>query len=76
MVTFVSQCEKNALKKTRRVLDAFATRDHLDFAGKRAADRVLWPWYRLRRAQCNTGLWFIHGLALRKKAKTQNELKL
>nr|MBF4295578.1 DEAD/DEAH box helicase [Vibrio anguillarum] len=22
MVTFVSQCEKNALKKTRRVLDA------------------------------------------------------
>ena len=30
MVTFISQCEKNALKKTRRVLDAFATRigDH------------------------------------------------
>ncbi|SEI63396.1 CRISPR-associated endonuclease/helicase Cas3 [Allopseudospirillum japonicum] len=30
MVTFVSQCEKNALKKTRRVLDAFANRigDH------------------------------------------------
>lgn len=26
MVTFVSQCEKNALKKTRRVLDAFAER--------------------------------------------------
>ena len=26
MVTFVSQCEKNALKKTRRVLDAFAVR--------------------------------------------------
>lgn len=26
MVTFVSQCEKNALKKTRRVLDAFANR--------------------------------------------------
>jgi len=26
MVTFVSQCEKNALKKTRRVLDAFADR--------------------------------------------------
>ncbi|PJC67895.1 MAG: DEAD/DEAH box helicase, partial [Zetaproteobacteria bacterium CG_4_8_14_3_um_filter_59_5] len=23
MVTFISQCEKNALKKTRRVLDAF-----------------------------------------------------
>jgi CRISPR-associated endonuclease/helicase Cas3 len=26
MVTLVSQCEKNALKKTRRVLDAFASR--------------------------------------------------
>ncbi|MGO2510099.1 MAG: hypothetical protein ACTH6Y_14175 [Vibrio hibernica] len=26
MVTFVSQCEKKALKKTRRVLDAFANR--------------------------------------------------
>lgn len=26
MVTFVSQCEKNALKKTRRVLDSFAER--------------------------------------------------
>ncbi len=26
MVTFVSRCEKNALKKTRRVLDAFADR--------------------------------------------------
>lgn len=26
MVTFVSQCEKNALKKTRGVLDAFANR--------------------------------------------------
>ncbi|NRA55011.1 MAG: type I-F CRISPR-associated helicase Cas3 [Gammaproteobacteria bacterium] len=26
MVTFVSQCEKNAIKKTRRVLDAFANR--------------------------------------------------
>ena len=26
MVTFVSQCEKNALKQTRRVLDAFADR--------------------------------------------------
>jgi len=26
MVTFVSECEKNALKKTRRVLDAFANR--------------------------------------------------
>lgn len=26
MVTFVSQCEKNALNKTRRVLDAFANR--------------------------------------------------
>jgi CRISPR-associated endonuclease/helicase Cas3 len=26
MVTFASQCEKNALKKTRRVLDAFANR--------------------------------------------------
>lgn len=26
MVTFVCQCEKNALKKTRRVLDAFANR--------------------------------------------------
>lgn len=26
MVTFISQCEKNALKKTRRVLDAFANR--------------------------------------------------
>jgi len=26
IVTFVSQCEKNALKKTRRVLDAFANR--------------------------------------------------
>ncbi|MBD1559325.1 CRISPR-associated endonuclease Cas3'' [Vibrio sp. S9_S30] len=26
MVTFVSQCEKNALKKTRRILDAFANR--------------------------------------------------
>ncbi|WAJ71258.1 type I-F CRISPR-associated helicase Cas3f [Catenovulum adriaticum] len=26
MVTFVSQCNKNALKKTRRVLDAFANR--------------------------------------------------
>jgi CRISPR-associated endonuclease/helicase Cas3 len=26
MVTCVSQCEKNALKKTRRVLDAFANR--------------------------------------------------
>jgi CRISPR-associated endonuclease/helicase Cas3 len=26
MVTFVSQCEKNALKKTRRVLDAYANR--------------------------------------------------
>ena len=24
MVTFISQCEKNALPKTRRVLDAFA----------------------------------------------------
>jgi CRISPR-associated endonuclease/helicase Cas3 len=26
MVTFISQCEKNALKKTRRILDAFADR--------------------------------------------------
>lgn len=26
MVTFVSQCQKNALKKTRRILDAFADR--------------------------------------------------
>ena len=26
MVTFISECEKNALKKTRRVLDAFANR--------------------------------------------------
>jgi CRISPR-associated endonuclease/helicase Cas3 len=26
MITFVSQCQKNALKKTRRVLDAFADR--------------------------------------------------
>ena len=26
MVTFISQCEKKALKKTRRVLDAFANR--------------------------------------------------
>jgi CRISPR-associated endonuclease/helicase Cas3 len=26
MVAFVSQCEKNALAKTRRVLDAFADR--------------------------------------------------
>ena len=26
MVTFVSQCEKNAIRKTRRVLDAFANR--------------------------------------------------
>ncbi|MBU0485190.1 MAG: hypothetical protein KKB30_11855 [Proteobacteria bacterium] len=26
MVIFISQCEKNALKKTRRVLDAFANR--------------------------------------------------
>lgn len=26
MVTFISQCEKNALKRTRRVLDAFADR--------------------------------------------------
>lgn len=26
MVTFISQCEKNALKRTRRVLDAFANR--------------------------------------------------
>ncbi len=26
MVTFISQCEKNALRKTRRVLDAFAER--------------------------------------------------
>ena len=26
MVTFVSQCEKKALKRTRRVLDAFAER--------------------------------------------------
>ena len=26
MVTFVSQCEKKALNKTRRVLDAFADR--------------------------------------------------
>ncbi|WBA59062.1 hypothetical protein O7C57_12730 [Providencia sp. 21OH12SH02B-Prov] len=26
MVTFVSQCEKHALKRTRRVLDAFANR--------------------------------------------------
>ncbi|MCJ8348992.1 CRISPR-associated helicase Cas3' [Moritella sp.] len=26
MVTFISQCEKNSLKKTRRVLDAFADR--------------------------------------------------
>ncbi|MBS9780124.1 MAG: type I-F CRISPR-associated helicase Cas3 [Moraxellaceae bacterium] len=26
LVTFISQCEKNALKKTRRVLDAFANR--------------------------------------------------
>ncbi len=24
MVTFISQCEKNALKRTRRVLDSFA----------------------------------------------------
>jgi hypothetical protein len=24
MVIFVSQCEKNALKKTRRILDSFA----------------------------------------------------
>jgi len=26
MVTFVSQCEKKALNRTRRVLDAFADR--------------------------------------------------
>jgi CRISPR-associated endonuclease/helicase Cas3 len=26
MVTFISQCQKNSLKKTRRVLDAFADR--------------------------------------------------
>jgi CRISPR-associated endonuclease/helicase Cas3 len=26
MVTFVSQCEKKALNRTRRVLDAFANR--------------------------------------------------
>ena len=26
IVTFISQCEKNALKKTRRVLDSFANR--------------------------------------------------
>ena len=26
MVTFVSQCEKKALKRTRKVLDAFANR--------------------------------------------------
>jgi CRISPR-associated endonuclease/helicase Cas3 len=26
MVTFVSQCEKKALSRTRRVLDAFANR--------------------------------------------------
>ncbi|EPJ48044.1 MAG: DEAD/DEAH box helicase [Osedax symbiont Rs1] len=26
MVTFVSQCQKNSLQKTRRVLDAFASR--------------------------------------------------
>ena len=26
IVTFVSQCEKNALKRTRRILDAFANR--------------------------------------------------
>ncbi len=26
MVTFISQCEKNALKKTRRILDSFANR--------------------------------------------------
>ncbi|WP_230593296.1 hypothetical protein [Coxiella burnetii] len=26
MVTFISQCEKKALSKTRRVLDAFANR--------------------------------------------------
>ena len=26
MVTFVSQCEKKSLNKTRRVLDAFANR--------------------------------------------------
>ena len=26
MVTFISQCEKNALKRTRRVLDSFANR--------------------------------------------------
>ena len=26
IVTFVSQCEKNSLKRTRRILDAFANR--------------------------------------------------
>ncbi len=26
MVTFISQCEKKALKRSRRVLDAFANR--------------------------------------------------
>src|SRR3989338_958239 len=26
MVTFISQCDKNAIKRTRRVLDAFADR--------------------------------------------------
>lgn len=26
LVTFVSQCEKKALKRTRRILDAFANR--------------------------------------------------
>ncbi len=26
MVTFISQCQKNSLQKTRRVLDAFANR--------------------------------------------------
>lgn len=30
MVTFVSQCEKKALVRTRRVLDAFADRKALN----------------------------------------------
>jgi len=29
MVTFVSQCEKKALARSRRVLDAFADRPHV-----------------------------------------------
>ena len=37
MVIFVSQCEKKALNKTRRVLDAFANRIGVSCHNRRAS---------------------------------------